>query len=245
MTRATDSDDSARRSPTRPNWVASDAPPGPRRIEPFQLARRPDGRAFTIDEVRALLVEAIAAVPRARVVAASGTRVVAEFRSAYFGFVDDARFDIRADAGTIEVYSGARTGFWDFGVNRRRLEWIRRQIERHGIDREPGADGAMEAIQAPIAIPIDGTLDLHAFDPRELDRLLPDYLEACRARGLLEVRVVHGKGQGILKARVTALLGRLEMVAGHRPAGEEAGGWGATLVTLHPPDRPRSGGPAS
>lgn len=249
MTHPTDPDDSPRRSPGRPNWVASDAPPGPRRIEPYPLARQPDGRAFTIDEARAHLVEAIAAVPRARVVATSGTRVVAEFPSAFFGFVDDARFDIRAAAETIEVFSGARTGFWDFGVNRRRLGSIRRRLEQRGLVSgpvsAPGADDEADVSWAPIAIPIDGTLDLHAFDPREIDRLLPDYLEACRARGLLEVRVVHGKGQGILKARVTSLLGRLEMVARHRPAGEEAGGWGATLVTLHPPGEPRSGGPAA
>lgn len=90
----------------------------------------------------------------------------------------------------------------------------------------------------PIDQPIDGTLDLHTFDPGELDRLLPDYFEACRARGILEVRVVHGKGTGILKARVLVLLDRLDVVASHRPAGVDAGGWGATLVTLRPREPP-------
>ncbi|HKQ97058.1 MAG TPA: Smr/MutS family protein [Candidatus Polarisedimenticolia bacterium] len=90
----------------------------------------------------------------------------------------------------------------------------------------------------PVELPIDGTLDLHTFDPDEIERLLPDYFEACRERGLLEVRVVHGKGRGILKARVRALLDRIDAVASHRPAGEDAGGWGATLVTLRPPGAP-------
>lgn len=89
----------------------------------------------------------------------------------------------------------------------------------------------------PVEYPIDGTLDLHTFDPRDLDRLLPDWLQECRERGLLEVRVVHGKGTGVLRARVAAILDRLDFVLRHRTAGEDGGGWGATLVTLRPPRR--------
>jgi DNA-nicking Smr family endonuclease len=87
----------------------------------------------------------------------------------------------------------------------------------------------------PVALPIDGTLDLHTFDPADLDDLIPDYLEACRERGIFQVRIVHGKGRGILKARVEAILDRLTDLVSRRAAGEDAGGWGATLVTLHPP----------
>ncbi|HZN03077.1 MAG TPA: Smr/MutS family protein [Candidatus Polarisedimenticolia bacterium] len=83
--------------------------------------------------------------------------------------------------------------------------------------------------------PIDGTLDLHLFDPREIGDLVPDYLQACRERGILTVRIVHGKGTGSLRSTVQAILERLpELVAERRPADETAGGWGATLVTLHP-----------
>jgi DNA-nicking Smr family endonuclease len=81
-------------------------------------------------------------------------------------------------------------------------------------------------------IPIDGTLDLHTFHPRELRDLLPAYLEACAERGIFEVRVVHGKGTGTLRRAVEALLGRHPLVASFRAADEAAGGWGATLVTL-------------
>jgi DNA-nicking Smr family endonuclease len=89
----------------------------------------------------------------------------------------------------------------------------------------------------PIGQPIDGTLDLHTFDPSEVEDLLRDYLEACGERGILEVRIVHGKGQGILRARVEAILDRLPEVLSRRTAGADAGGWGATLVTLRPPAR--------
>lgn len=86
-----------------------------------------------------------------------------------------------------------------------------------------------------VVLPIDGVLDLHPFAPRDLKTLLPDYLALCRARGILEVRVIHGKGHGKLQRGVHALLARLPEVADFRLAPPEAGGWGATLVRLKSP----------
>ena len=79
---------------------------------------------------------------------------------------------------------------------------------------------------------IDGVLDLHAFDPRDLRTLVPDYLHACRERGLMSVRIIHGKGTGTLRESVHALLSRSPLVASFRLAGGDAGGWGVTLVEL-------------
>ena len=84
----------------------------------------------------------------------------------------------------------------------------------------------------PVEIPIDGILDLHAFRPRDLGDLIPDYLEACRERGILSVRIIHGKGTGTLRETVHTLLRRRDDVAGFRLGDETSGGWGATLVTL-------------
>ena len=95
-----------------------------------------------------------------------------------------------------------------------------------------------EGEDAPIDLPIDGTLDLHTFQPREVGSLLADYLAACRTRGILQVRVIHGKGTGTLRRAVYSVLGRLPAVASFRPAGEDAGSWGATIVLLRPADRP-------
>jgi DNA-nicking Smr family endonuclease len=84
----------------------------------------------------------------------------------------------------------------------------------------------------PVKIPIEDVLDLHQFNPRDLPELLTDYLEACRAKGLFSLRIIHGKGRGIQKARVQSLLKRHPAVARLRDAPAEAGGWGATLVEL-------------
>ena len=86
----------------------------------------------------------------------------------------------------------------------------------------------------PMELPIDGILDLHTFQPKEVKDLLPEYLTACREHGILQVRVIHGKGTGALRQTVHAILGRLPEVASYRLAGEDAGGWGATLVQLKP-----------
>jgi DNA-nicking Smr family endonuclease len=84
----------------------------------------------------------------------------------------------------------------------------------------------------PVEIPIDGTLDLHTFKPKDVPDLLTDYFAACIEKRIYSIRIVHGKGKGILKKRVLDLLKRHEMVAAYRPAPPEAGGWGATLVEL-------------
>lgn len=97
-------------------------------------------------------------------------------------------------------------------------------------------DGA--PFDAPVPLPIDGTLDLHAFSPREVGDLVPEWIGACLAAGITELRIVHGKGTGALRRSVEAILARDPRVASSRPAGEGAGGWGATLVTVRPPDRP-------
>jgi len=85
-----------------------------------------------------------------------------------------------------------------------------------------------------ISIPIDGILDLHVFSARDVKTLVPDYIEECRARDILEIRFIHGKGIGNLRRSVHALLARNRAVKSFCLAGNDAGGWGATIVLLHP-----------
>ena len=88
-------------------------------------------------------------------------------------------------------------------------------------------------IDDPIEIPIDGVLDLHTFSPKEVKDLIPEYIAACLSRGITEIRIIHGKGTGTLKAIVHAVLKKDPRVAGFKDAGIGAGGWGASLVRLN------------
>ena len=84
----------------------------------------------------------------------------------------------------------------------------------------------------PVPLPITGELDLHTFRPADLGELLPAYFGECRARGIHEVRVIHGKGTGTLRTTVHALLRRSPLVQSFRSGDEHSGSWGATVVTL-------------
>ena len=90
-----------------------------------------------------------------------------------------------------------------------------------------------EEVPDALELPIDGTLDLHTFRPSEVRELVADYLEECRRRGILEVRIIHGKGTGRLRETVRRILSNHPGVRSfHTPS--DPSGWGATIVTLRP-----------
>lgn len=90
----------------------------------------------------------------------------------------------------------------------------------------------MEAPDEPVPLPIDGTLDLHVFRPREVPEVVEAYLEACREQGLRDVRIIHGKGKGVLRDTVRALLQKHPQVESYGYGGAGGGEWGATVVRL-------------
>ena len=82
-----------------------------------------------------------------------------------------------------------------------------------------------------IRYPTDGVLDLHMFAPQDAASVVDEYLKACREEGIFEVRIIHGKGKGVLRRTVHALLERHPLVADHRlDSGPSS--WGATIVYL-------------
>jgi len=81
--------------------------------------------------------------------------------------------------------------------------------------------------------PIDGVLDLHVFDPSDVGDLVPEYLRACREKGLTEVRIIHGKGTGTLRRHVRRILDESTIVSEYHKA-TDTSGWGATIAVLTP-----------
>ena len=65
---------------------------------------------------------------------------------------------------------------------------------------------AMQNEEEPIVVEIKDVIDLHTFLPKDVPELLDDYICACMEKGYLSVRIIHGKGQGFLKARVEKIL---------------------------------------
>ena len=100
-----------------------------------------------------------------------------------------------------------------------------------GEDAQGDADDAVAA-EAVVELPLDGSLDLHTFQPRDVADLVPTWLDACREQGLWELRIIHGKGRGVLQRIVHAALARRDDVVAYGLAQPERGGWGATWVTL-------------
>lgn len=96
----------------------------------------------------------------------------------------------------------------------------------------------------PVQLPIDGVLDLHTFKPREVKDLVLDYLGECQQRGILEVRIIHGKGIGNLRRTVHAALEKHPAVLSFTLDHPQFGGWGATLVKLRPA-QPGNPGPSA
>jgi dsDNA-specific endonuclease/ATPase MutS2 len=92
-----------------------------------------------------------------------------------------------------------------------------------------------EEHDAPVVVPIEDSIDLHAFAPKDIPAVVESYLEAARAAGFAEVRIIHGRGKGVQKERVRQVLGRSEHVRHFEEATPERGGFGATVAQLKPP----------
>ncbi len=84
----------------------------------------------------------------------------------------------------------------------------------------------------PIVLPVEDSINLHAFQPKEIPSVVEEYLEQCKLAGFREVRIIHGKGIGAQRNIVRSVLQKNSWVDSFRDAPAEAGGWGATVVVL-------------
>jgi dsDNA-specific endonuclease/ATPase MutS2 len=90
----------------------------------------------------------------------------------------------------------------------------------------------MPAEDEPIRIPITDVFDLHSVRPKEVEAVVEEYLEEARRMGFKALRIIHGRGIGVQRRIVRAVLARTPFVASYGDAPAEGGGWGATIVTL-------------
>ena len=86
----------------------------------------------------------------------------------------------------------------------------------------------------PVSLPIEDSLDLHPFAPKDVRPVVDEYLREAVARGFSEVRLIHGSGIGVQRASVQGLLAGHPLVERFFDAPPERGGWGATVVVLKP-----------
>jgi len=84
----------------------------------------------------------------------------------------------------------------------------------------------------PVQIPIEDVIDLHSVPPRNVEAVVEEYLSEADRRGLKQLRIIHGRGIGVQREIVRKVLGRTNFVRNYGDAPAEAGGWGATIVTL-------------
>ncbi len=90
----------------------------------------------------------------------------------------------------------------------------------------------MEQGEEPVRIPITDVFDLHTVQPKEVAGVVETYLEEANRLGLKRLRIIHGRGIGVQREIVRAVLARTPIVLAFDDAPPEAGGWGATVVRL-------------
>ncbi|HLI86215.1 MAG TPA: Smr/MutS family protein [Bryobacteraceae bacterium] len=87
-------------------------------------------------------------------------------------------------------------------------------------------------LEEPFRIPITGVFDLHTVPARDVKAVVEEYLAEAHRLGFKALRIIHGRGIGAQREIVRAVLARTSFVVDYRDAPAEAGGWGATVVTL-------------
>ena len=116
---------------------------------------------------------------------------------------------------------------------------LRRDAEdrAHSTDNRPDAEDDQSfdpsnPFPETVIIPFRDVLDLHSIPPRQIRAVVEDYIDEAHSRGVRFVRIIHGKGIGVQREMIRSILSRSAFVIDYSDAPPEAGGWGATAITL-------------
>ncbi len=96
----------------------------------------------------------------------------------------------------------------------------------------PATESDDSPFDEPIVLPLEDSIDLHAFAPRDIPSVVEEYIHQCHQAGLSEVRVIHGKGKGVQRRIVQSVLAKNPLVSSFKDAPPQSGGWGSTVVVL-------------
>jgi dsDNA-specific endonuclease/ATPase MutS2 len=122
------------------------------------------------------------------------------------------------------------------------LDWLR-NVAGGPKAREASADALAESdneddldlfdpFPEPVTIEIRDIIDLHTIPPRDVKRVVEEYLLEAHRAGFRSVRIIHGKGLGVQRETVRSILARTRFVEEWTDAPPEAGGLGATIARL-------------
>jgi dsDNA-specific endonuclease/ATPase MutS2 len=100
------------------------------------------------------------------------------------------------------------------------------------LSSHPDARSEPNPFAEPVVLPLEDVLDLHSVPPRDAQAIVEEYLHECYRQNFLAIRIIHGRGIGAQRAMVRSILERLNFVESFGDAPMEAGGWGATVITL-------------
>ncbi len=110
---------------------------------------------------------------------------------------------------------------------------VKSQARRDSFDEIDDAESdANNPFQEIIQLEIRDVIDLHSIPPRDVRRVVEEYLIEASKRGYRSVRIIHGKGRGVQREIVRNVLKDTIFICAYTDATPEAGGWGATIAHL-------------
>ena len=120
-------------------------------------------------------------------------------------------------------------------------DWLKKLMSKRGRELDPIEEDSdldpNDPFPDPVDIEITDVFDLHTIPPRDVKRVVEEYLFLAREKGFQSIRIIHGKGIGVQRETVRSILGRTPFVTGWTDAPPEAGGLGATIVRLNVRER--------